>query len=238
MNFTDVREAVEVKTGGGLIPNNTMNTKNAADYQTGDNVIYNDTARREIHVVINGKNKTKSSIVFNGLRCVYSCLPGKPSIPIETDERLWSNASSWTSGKVPVANESVEIEGGWNMIFDIEESPIINTLEINGRLTFKAKSNLHLRAKHIFVRAGELIIGNETAPFEGNAKITLFGEKANQHIVFEKNVEAGNKVIANTGLIKMYGLPRPITMTRLTKTANPGDKSIHIEPNLDWVAGD
>jgi len=64
---------------------------------------------------------------------------------------------------------------------------------------------LHLRAKYVFVRMGELIIGNETDPFLGQATITLYGNKQDQHIVYDNAIEAGNKILANTGLIKMYG---------------------------------
>ncbi len=47
------------------------------------------------------------------------------------------------------------------MVYDLSESPIVNLLEINGRLTFEeGVKDLHLRAKYIWVRAGELVIGN------------------------------------------------------------------------------
>ncbi len=42
--------------------------------------------------------------------------------------RLWSAASSWDSGKIPVADEVVEIKAGWNMVLDIEETPILKML--------------------------------------------------------------------------------------------------------------
>jgi hypothetical protein len=75
-------------------------------------------------------------------------------------------------------------------------------VQINGRLSFKQDApKLHLRAKYIFVRMGELIIGNETNPFQGEAKITLYGLKQDQHIVYANAIEAGNKILANTGLI-------------------------------------
>ena len=64
------------------------------------------------------------------------------------------------------------------MLFDVAETPIINMLTINGRLTFEDEiKDLHLRAKYIFIRAGELIIGTVDAPFTKNATITLFGYK-------------------------------------------------------------
>jgi hypothetical protein len=48
------------------------------------------------------------------------------------------------------------------MIYDVEESPIFKLVRINGKLTFKNDTDklLHLRAKHIYVRAGELHIGS------------------------------------------------------------------------------
>lgn len=57
------------------------------------------------------------------------------------------------------------------MVFDLENSPIIDTVQINGRLSFLdgAETSLNLHVKHIFVRAGELIIGTVEEPFQGDA---------------------------------------------------------------------
>jgi len=68
--------------------------------------------------------------------------------------------------------------------------------------------DVHLQAQHIFVRAGELIIGSKDAPYEKNAQITLHGKKATASIVADNAIEAGNKLIANVGLVSMYGKPR------------------------------
>jgi hypothetical protein len=70
------------------------------------------------------------------------------------------------------------IDVGMNIIYDVEESPIINYIQVNGRLTFKQDApKLHLNVKYLFVRAGELIIGNKTNPYLGDARITLYGEQ-------------------------------------------------------------
>ena len=157
-------------------------TKPYALLQTGDNVVYNDTPTREIHVLINGKNTSRTNLVMTGYRCVGSCLTGINETAVETTFRRWSNRLSWPSGAVPIANESVEILPGWNMLYDVAEvdSHILSMLQINGRLTFEdGVKDLHLKSKYIFVRAGELIIGTSTTPFVNNARITLYGEKAN-----------------------------------------------------------
>ena len=75
------------------------------------------------------------------------------------------------SGKVPVVDEDVHVEAGWNMIYDVENSPVFKMIRINGRLSFKNDSTtaLNLRAKHIYVRAGELYIGTKEYPFQNSA---------------------------------------------------------------------
>jgi hypothetical protein len=81
-------------------------------------------------------------------------------------------------------------------------------MRVNGILIFSDEMDVHLRAKHIFVRAGELHIGNETHPYQHNGLITLFGEKNAEAIVYDNAIEAGNKLIANVNVVKMYGKQR------------------------------
>ena len=56
-------------------------------------------------------------------------------------------------------------------------------------------------------------------------------------MVFTNDVEGGNKVIANTALISMWGTPRK-HRTRLLKTVNINDTEILVEAGLGWKAGD
>jgi hypothetical protein len=124
------------------------------------------------------------------------------------------------------------------MILDIEETPILALLRVNGVLTFSPNIDVHLRAKHVFVRAGELHIGSEEEPFPNTARITLHGEKENEHIVYDNAIEAGNKVLANVGVVKMYGKHRTGKLTRLHAEVFKDEIEIYVEPGLDWVEGD
>ena len=92
------------------------------------------------------------------------------------------------------------------MIFDVD-SPILTYLEINGILTFEnnGTADLTLRSQYIFVRAGQLIIGNSTHPFLRKATILLYGEYSAREIVFVNAIEGGNKILANTGTVKFFG---------------------------------
>jgi hypothetical protein len=177
-NFTDVRAKVEFLTGGDTIKNTSLLATAASALQMGANVVYNATAVREMHFLINGKNETKKQLVIKGYRCDGSCLPAIAKVNITGPLRMWSDPKTWPSGVLPKEGEDVEVPPGMDVLYDLEESPIYRYVQINGRTTFKTDApRLHLRAKYVFVRAGELHIGNETHPFEGQAQITLYGYK-------------------------------------------------------------
>jgi hypothetical protein len=159
-------------------------------------------------------------------------------VETESEFRWWSDVSNWPNETLPVEGDDVHIESGWNMILDIEETPIFKMVRINGVLTFGNETDIHLRAKHIFIRAGELHIGNETHPYPMTARITLHGEKDFESMVYDNAIEAGNKVIANVNVLKMYGKERTGKLTRLHAECFKDGTEIFVESGLDWVAGD
>lgn len=103
---------------------------------------------------------------MNGIRCVGSCVEDIVEVDEpEAEFRFWSDVTNWPNETLPVDGDDVHILSGWKMILDIEETPIVELLRVNGILIFSDEIDVHLRAKHIFVRAGELLIGNETHPY-------------------------------------------------------------------------
>lgn len=99
------------------------------------------------------------------------------TVPNENRTRYWNNSEDWANGTVPKEGDDVHIEPGWNMIFNLKESPVYKLVRVNGNLTFDNTTDTHLRVKHLFIRAGELNIGSKEYPMEKNARITLYGEK-------------------------------------------------------------
>ena len=198
---------------------------------------------REFEFVINGRDPSRNQLLLEGLRCISGECPleNVATVPIEEDPRYWSDEKNWPHGKMPVAGEDVEILPGWNMVLDIPEPPLIGMLTINGRLSFAQDNNapmdIHLRAKHIFVRAGEFLIGSAAKPFEREAKITLIGEQDSETLVMSGAIEAGNKVIVNIGKLEFYGKPRS-RWSRLRAAVNKNDAEATVEAGLDWIAGD
>jgi hypothetical protein len=128
------------------------------------------------------------------------------------------------------------------MELDLAETPIFDTIVINGCLHFKQGKkgeDIHLRAKKIMVR-GELYIGTKDKPFTNIAKITLSGGRNEPTLAIQDlSIEAGSKIIANVGRVNMYGKKRSFKMTRLTEPAKIGDTTVKVETKgVDLVKGD
>jgi hypothetical protein len=213
MNFTETREAVNFTTeyGGGIqIMDKSLIERRSSDIESGDNWVRNETEIREFNFVINGRNPDRREIRMQGLRCISGecTLEEVVEVELEEGQRLWSDASNW-GGTLPTDDDDVEIPSGWNMLLDLEETPVLKSLTINGRLSFiQNDKDIHLRSKQIFVRAGKFFIGSEEMPFENKALITLHGMQDEETLVLSGTVSAGNKIMATVGEIKFYGIDR------------------------------
>ena len=241
-NHTEAREVISLKVDGVEMENDTI-PANSADYRPGQFVHYNDTQDQMLEWVVNGQDKDPYDEVvytFTATKCVGNC---GAEVVVEAEEveaefRLWSDVKNWPNETLPAEGDTVEIMNGWKMILDLEEPPKFHTIHINGILIFSDEIDVHLQAINIWVRAGELHIGNETHPHQHKAQITLLGEKEADSLVFDNTVETANKVIVNTNLIKMFGKSRSLNLARLHDTANKGDTQIKVETGLDLVDGD
>jgi hypothetical protein len=168
-NFTDVRALMDVDVNGVMYANETLNSSNwditNTQLETGMNVLYNDTEVEEFHFIVNGRNNSlrpdKNIITLTAHRCNGPCMEDITDVALEDKLRYWSDKTNWPNETLPVEGDEVHIEPGWNMILDIENTPILKMIRINGRLTFKDDMNITLNAKHIFVRAGELVVGSD-----------------------------------------------------------------------------
>jgi len=206
-------------------------------------VLYNQTEVREFTWVVNGKNSSAwKKVSLKASRCYWGvCQLSKvEDKPLENRTRVWSNPKDWPNNTIPAEGEDVEVQPGWNMIFDLNDSsPVFKRVVINGMLTFKNDSTnndtMHLKAHHIFVRAGTLNIGSKNHTFTKKAKITLYGDRDAEAMVYDNGVEAGNKIIANVGKINMYGMARKQKVTRLFEEAKKGATSIVVDKGLELV---
>jgi len=132
-----VRQAILVH--GSSYENDTI-PESWDDYIAGQHLVLNDTETREFHLVMNGKDKDypeqRKEYNLEGIRCVGSCVEEIEEYETESEYRFWSDVSNWPDGVLPAEGEDVHVLSGWNMILDIEETPIFKMVRINGKLTF------------------------------------------------------------------------------------------------------
>jgi len=95
---------------------------------------------------------------------------------------LWSDVKTWGNDNLPVEGESISIPKGRHLLMDIDSTPILNTIIVEGSLIFPSdiKSANHVRtldAHLILCHGGYIEMGTESAPYSSNLQITMHGEK-------------------------------------------------------------
>jgi hypothetical protein len=170
--FVDAREAINVtRTDTGLqIPNATL-LNATSTWTSGHNWLQNATEIREFQFVVNGEDQGIRNLRLHGLQCITGVCKQEEiddDIPIDPNSKAWSDPLTWPSGEVPEPGDDVHIEPGMNVVLDIQ-TPILNLVTVNGRLSFlnHETADIHLHAKQVYVRSGELLIGAEGDPYRG-----------------------------------------------------------------------
>jgi hypothetical protein len=140
---------------------------------------------------------------------------------LEEEYRLWSNPLSWEGAGIPKAGDDVHIAPTWNMLLDIADPPEFNNVMINGRLTFADDAgDVTFKAHSIWVQQGQFYIGTKEKPFTNKANIVLAGMQDDPTLVISGGIEAGNKVLVNSGKVKWFGADRNNT-SRLRGAVTP-----------------
>ncbi|XP_058518216.1 fibrocystin [Ochotona princeps] len=149
--------------------------------------------------------------------------------------RRWSSAHSWLPGRVPQDGDNVTVENGQVLLLDCSTN-ILNLLHIKGgKLVFVGTGTVDLRAHAILVSdGGELRIGSEDKPFQGRARIKLYGSSYSTRFF-----PYGVKFLAvRNGTLSLHGLLPEVLVTRLRATAHAQDTVLALEDAVDWHPGD
>ena len=133
---------------------------------------------------------------------------------------LWSSESTWGGLFAPVDGESVSVPKGLNLLVDIDFSPVLNLVIVDGgSIIFPPNSDPnHKRtfdAHYIFINNGYMEVGTEAEPYTSKITITMHGKKYDPYMPIY-----GNKCIGvRYSTLDIHGVPRSHTWTSL---ANPG----------------
>ncbi len=145
---------------------------------------------------------------------------------------MWSDASAWPSGRVPVAGEEVTIPLGVEVVLDVDATGL-RSLTIQGKLTFSDERDINLESEWIYVPGGELEIGTEARPYTHNATITLTDNVQGENV----NTMGDRGIMVMRGTLNLHG-NRTNSWSRLSATAAAGATSIKVLDASGWRAGD
>jgi G8 domain len=165
----------------------------------------------------------------------YFC--ARPSVT-SAASGLWSDPKTWSTGKVPGANDKVEVAAGHDVTYNIVSDAKLECLEVDGRLRFDTTSNTRLKVGNLTVmEPGYLEIGTETRPVSPDVAAEII--IADQPIDKEIDPAQIGTGIEGLGKITMHGSVKAPTFLRLAKEPLAGDTTLVFEqPVRGWRAGD
>lgn len=147
----------------------------------------------------------------------------------------WSADSTWGGEFAPMEGESIWIPEGLNLLVDIDRSPVINAIIVEGSIIFQPveddpNHHRYFDASYIFVTGGKMEVGTEQFPYTSKITITMHGAIDDPYIpIF------GNKCIGlRFGTLDMHGIERTPTWTFLESTVEAGGKVITLAEEVDW----
>ncbi len=197
----------------------------------------NTEGNRTLQLCASAKNRTYyETIDVNAVYCKYLCPAPPGEFVKENFVRLWSNASQWPEGRLPLPGENVTVNGNWTIIMDIDPA-VCEFMTIDGDVIIEDKEDRNITCESIWIRAGSITAGSAGTPFTHKLTIQLNGLKNDPGYVFDPSL-VGNKMFVITGKISLFGVSPATTQTQLTKIANAGDTSITVASNSGWAVGD
>ena len=151
---------------------------------------------------------------------------------------MWSQDTTWGGEFSPMEMESIWIPEGLNLYVDVDKTPVLNAIIVEGSLIFAPHTDPnHERffdAHYIFVNKGMMEVGTEEFPYTSKITITMHSSVEDPYIPIY-----GNKVIGvRYGTLDMHGVPRDVTWTKLGDTVERGATVITLIEEVDWVAGE
>ena len=119
----------------------------------------------------------------------------------------------WPDGVLPQEGDNVVIPGEWQVLLDIEPPPLGNLI-ITGTLVVSSDvGDMTLEAENIWVK-GKFQVGKSSSSFPNNFVIKINGKRNDRGITVDP-METGNKLIAVTGTMLLYGDYPTTIWTRL-----------------------
>ncbi|XP_040908783.1 LOW QUALITY PROTEIN: PKHD1 like 1, tandem duplicate 1 [Toxotes jaculatrix] len=147
---------------------------------------------------------------------------------------VWSSRFTWGGLSPPETGSFAVITKGQTILLDTS-TPVLKMLLIQGGTLVFDEADIELQAENILITdGGRLQIGQEGAPFQHKAIITLHG-----HLRSPELPVYGTKTLAvREGVLDLHGIPVPVPWTHLAQTATNGSVTLTLMKAVTWKAGD
>uniref|UniRef100_A0AAX7VHS5 Polycystic kidney and hepatic disease 1 (autosomal recessive)-like 1 n=1 Tax=Astatotilapia calliptera TaxID=8154 RepID=A0AAX7VHS5_ASTCA len=147
---------------------------------------------------------------------------------------VWSSKFTWGGLSPPEEGTFAVITKGQTILLDTN-TPVLKMLLIQGGTLVFDEADIELQAENILITdGGRLQIGQEGAPFQHKAIITLHGQLRSP----ELPVYGAKTLAVREGVLDLHGIPVPIPWTHLAQTANSGSKTLNLMKAVTWKVGD
>ncbi|WP_168206632.1 G8 domain-containing protein [Lacipirellula limnantheis] len=168
----------------------------------------------------------------------YDLAPLASATNVTIASGAWSDPKIWRNGQAPAAGADAVISAGTTVIFDSVMNQAIETLRIDGTLTFATNRNTQLYADSVIVfTTGRLLIGSETSPIQDNvtARILIADGGPIDRAWDPYGVSRG---LMSGGEVKMYG-KQVTTYVPLAVDPAAGDTVLRLSSApTKWKVGD
>jgi len=152
---------------------------------------------------------------------------------VSTNDNVFTYVFKWSDGDktwggelAPMEGETIVVPKGFNLLFDIDESPKLNAVIVQGAIIFPPDQKAdHLRtfdAHYIFIDGGRMEMGTAEHPYTSKLTMTMHSSITSPYIPIY-----GNKCIGlRFGTLDMHGVEKTPTWSTLEKTVERGATSI------------
>ena len=135
--------------------------------------------------------------------------------------------------------ETVYIPKGLNLLVDVDRTPKLKAVLVEGSLLFMPHPTdkdhqRHFDAMYVFVKGGYMEVGTPNFPYTSKLTLTMHGAATDPYIPIY-----GNKVIGlRNGILEMHGVERIPAWTTMEKTSEIGENTITLHTEVDWKVGE
>ena len=150
----------------------------------------------------------------------------------------WSDARTWSTRRVPGANDKVAIAAGHHVTYDSVNDSKLDCIEVRGHLAFSHDKNSRVKVGTVMVlEEGQLEVGSTVKPIAPNVTVELI--IADQIINADVDPgQIGTGIIA-LGKVTMHGAVKTPTFVRLKREPLAGHTTLELgQPVAGWNGGD